>query len=263
MKEYLSIGEVSKLKGVGIKSLRYYDQLNILKPAYINGQSGYRYYTLDQMVVLDVIIMCVDLGIPLKNFSNYADEQGRLRLDQILEDGQQIAMLKARKIQSALSRMEKLSGSIRDYQAYKHNEGIYRRQIGKRNLLTAPWHGKPEDNKLFMKDVSGLFMLSMELGLTSLYQQGLIYFFKQDAVEKFVFVEVLEESEDPRVIALPAGEFACKLLPSSQIEETAEIFGYDRSALEGTYVIDVDLYDAHVDQDLYPVELQLARPLIG
>ena len=36
MKEYLTIGEVSKMKGVGIKSLRYYDRLGILKPAYIN-----------------------------------------------------------------------------------------------------------------------------------------------------------------------------------------------------------------------------------
>ncbi|UQZ36721.1 MerR family transcriptional regulator [Paenibacillus sp. PK3_47] len=263
MKEYLSIGEVSKLKGVSIKSLRYYDQLNILKPAYINEQSGYRYYTLDQMVVLDVIIMCVDLGIPLKNFSNYADEQGRLRLDKILEDGQQIAMLKARKIQSALSRMERLSGSIRDYQAYKHNKGIYQRQIGKRNMLTAPWHGNPEDNKLFMKNVSELYLLSLELGLTSLYQQGLIYFYRQDAVEKYVFVEIMEESGDLRVISLPAREYSCTLLPSSQIEETAEIFGYDRAELAGSYVIDVDLYDANVEGDTYPVELQLALPFSG
>lgn len=260
MKEYLSIGEVSKLKGVGIKSLRYYDQLNILKPAYINEQSGYRYYTLDQMVVLDVIIMCVDLGIPLKSFSNYADPEGRLRLDKILEDGQQIARMKARKIQSALGRMENLSGSIRDYQAYKHNKEIYPRQIGKRNMLTAPWHGSPEDNKLFMKEVSGLFLLSLELGLTSLYQQGLVYFYMQDRVEKYVFVEVMEESEDGRVITLPAGEYSCKLLLSSQIEETAAIFGYDRSELTGSYVVDVDLYDAYVDQDFYPVELQLAKP---
>lgn len=50
MKEYLTIGEVSKMKGVGIKSLRYYDRLGILKPAYINPDTGYRYYSIEQML---------------------------------------------------------------------------------------------------------------------------------------------------------------------------------------------------------------------
>ena len=33
MKGYLSIGKVAKLKGVSVKSLRYYDEIGILKPA--------------------------------------------------------------------------------------------------------------------------------------------------------------------------------------------------------------------------------------
>ena len=66
MKEYLTIGEVSKMKGVGIKSLRYYDRLGILKPAYINPDTGYRYYSIEQMLMLDMILLCLGLDIPLK-----------------------------------------------------------------------------------------------------------------------------------------------------------------------------------------------------
>ena len=65
MKEYLTIGEVSKMKGVGIKSLRYYDRLGILKPAYINPDTGYRYYSIEQMLMLDMILLCLGLDIPL------------------------------------------------------------------------------------------------------------------------------------------------------------------------------------------------------
>ena len=42
----LSIGALSKQTGVHIKSLRYYDSLGILRPAYVDPCSGYRYYSL-------------------------------------------------------------------------------------------------------------------------------------------------------------------------------------------------------------------------
>ena len=49
MSQYMSIGKVSKLKNVSIKSLRYYDQIGILKPAFVNTETNYRYYTEDQL----------------------------------------------------------------------------------------------------------------------------------------------------------------------------------------------------------------------
>ena len=36
-----SIGKLSTLTGVHIQSLRYYEELGILKPAYVDPQSGY------------------------------------------------------------------------------------------------------------------------------------------------------------------------------------------------------------------------------
>ena len=45
MNQYLSIGKVSKLKNVSIKSLRYYDKIGILRPAFVNAETNYSYYT--------------------------------------------------------------------------------------------------------------------------------------------------------------------------------------------------------------------------
>ncbi|MDY4307523.1 MULTISPECIES: MerR family DNA-binding transcriptional regulator [Enterococcus] len=47
--ELLSIGELAKITGVNIKSLRYYEQVGVLLPVYINPDSGYRYYSLAQV----------------------------------------------------------------------------------------------------------------------------------------------------------------------------------------------------------------------
>jgi hypothetical protein len=43
------IGVFARLAEVSIKTLRYYDEVSLLKPSYIDDWSGYRYYTLDQL----------------------------------------------------------------------------------------------------------------------------------------------------------------------------------------------------------------------
>ena len=55
MKEYYSIGEVSKIKDITIKALRYYHKVGILIPKYIDEETGYRYYSIDQFVHIDII----------------------------------------------------------------------------------------------------------------------------------------------------------------------------------------------------------------
>ena len=45
----LSIGEFSKICGVSQKTLRYYDEIGLIKPHEINPNSNYRYYSIDQL----------------------------------------------------------------------------------------------------------------------------------------------------------------------------------------------------------------------
>ena len=79
--ELLSIGEVSKMKGVGVKSLRYYERMGVLPPAYVDPDSGYRYYSMRQMVDIDIITTCIDLGIPLRELRDHMDESGTADLE--------------------------------------------------------------------------------------------------------------------------------------------------------------------------------------
>lgn len=39
-----SIGEFAKENGINPKTLRWYDQIDLLKPEYVDEQSGYRFY---------------------------------------------------------------------------------------------------------------------------------------------------------------------------------------------------------------------------
>ena len=79
MKGYLSIGKVAKLKGVSIKSLRYYDEIGVFRPAYTYPVTNYRYYKEEQLPLLDAVSLCIELGIALRDFDKYRDESGAFR----------------------------------------------------------------------------------------------------------------------------------------------------------------------------------------
>lgn len=43
------IGEFSTLTGASVKTLRYYDEINLLKPSYVDKYTNYRYYTEEEL----------------------------------------------------------------------------------------------------------------------------------------------------------------------------------------------------------------------
>ena len=59
------IGVFARLCEVSIKTLRHYDDIGLLVPAYVDDWSGYRYYTLEQLPRLYRILALKDLGFSL------------------------------------------------------------------------------------------------------------------------------------------------------------------------------------------------------
>ena len=53
-KQYFKIGEISKLFHIGMDSIRYYEEIGILKP-YRNPENNYRLYTVDDLRKLTMI----------------------------------------------------------------------------------------------------------------------------------------------------------------------------------------------------------------
>ncbi|QUH26610.1 MerR family transcriptional regulator [Serpentinicella alkaliphila] len=49
------IGDFSKMSKTTIKALRYYDEVDLLKPEYVDDFTGYRFYSTDQLVKLHYI----------------------------------------------------------------------------------------------------------------------------------------------------------------------------------------------------------------
>ena len=60
------IGEFSILQNVSIKTLRYYDEIDLFKPAITDSYTGYRYYSEEQMKEFYKISYYKDLGFSLE-----------------------------------------------------------------------------------------------------------------------------------------------------------------------------------------------------
>ncbi|MFC6180201.1 MerR family transcriptional regulator [Lactiplantibacillus daowaiensis] len=58
------ITALAKLAGVSVRTLRYYDQIGLLQPAYV-GDNGYRYYETPQVDQLQQIRLYRAMGVPL------------------------------------------------------------------------------------------------------------------------------------------------------------------------------------------------------
>ena len=83
----IKIGEFSKLAQVPIATLRYYDQMGLLKPINVDSFTGYRYYAISQLPALNRILALKGLGFSLEQIAEVLDEgltpeqmRGMLRL---------------------------------------------------------------------------------------------------------------------------------------------------------------------------------------
>lgn len=71
----LSIGDFSAITGVSIHSLRYYDEIGALVPAYVDPLNNYRYYRINQLDRILAIDICKEAGINLCTMSEFIENE--------------------------------------------------------------------------------------------------------------------------------------------------------------------------------------------
>lgn len=66
----MQINEFAKLTGVSVRTLHYYDEIDLLKPAFVDAQNGYRFYDENSLVSMQEILFYRELDFPLKSIRN-------------------------------------------------------------------------------------------------------------------------------------------------------------------------------------------------
>ena len=63
----MQIKEFAKLTGVSVRTLHYYDEIGLLKPALVDAQNGYRFYDENSLLRMQEILFYRELDFPLKS----------------------------------------------------------------------------------------------------------------------------------------------------------------------------------------------------
>ena len=104
-----SIGDMAKLCGISPRQLRYYDQIGLIKPSYRNPDTGYRYYTEDQVEMLFFLNELKNIGV-----SNDSIQRLFINRDvyQMVEELQLNLAMVEQEIQSSLARYRNIVNAL-------------------------------------------------------------------------------------------------------------------------------------------------------
>lgn len=76
-----TVGEFSQIAQVSKRLLRYYDQIDLLKPVHSDRFTGYRYYSAEQLPQLNRILALKELGLSLEQIQTIL--HGNVSADEI------------------------------------------------------------------------------------------------------------------------------------------------------------------------------------
>ncbi len=139
----IRIGDFAKIFDINIKTVRYYESIGLIIPAYVDIYSGYRYFNEDNVKRMNEIIALKELGFSLEEIKYFSEDDIKKKIrdyeEKILDIKEQIKDLK--KI------------SFKGMEALKMNKFINdERVIGKWNLLGVSINMEDAKNNIFVED---------------------------------------------------------------------------------------------------------------
>lgn len=197
--DYITIGELSKLTGVNAKSLRYYERIGVLTPAYVNPENEYRYYRYSQIQLVSSIQFFVEMDIPLTELHQFINgKNGTINLREQVSYGINSAEEKLEKIKKQISKAKEL----RDIMVHSDHVRFANRVVSNKQLkkiCAAIPISRPSPQQYY--DV--LFQLLSELkkaGIQTDCEVGMLC--KKSSAdssirEYFVFAEIPSDSKLP------------------------------------------------------------------
>ncbi len=136
MKDYFSIGELADFQQISRQTLIYYDKIGLFRPAYVDPQTGYRYYSASQIDYLDTILIMKKIGFSLKEIQEHMREfHAKKSLDAFYH---QLSVIdkKIQELNMIRSRVAHRCEQMEQAEAYAgHGDEITVEQTGEQYLL--------------------------------------------------------------------------------------------------------------------------------
>ena len=100
----MAIKEFAGMSGVSVRTLHYYDQIGLLRPASVDEQTGYRFYDENSLLRMQEVLFYRELDFPLKSIAEILASP-HYNKEEALEEQRKLLTLKK-------ERLERLIGAI-------------------------------------------------------------------------------------------------------------------------------------------------------
>jgi DNA-binding transcriptional MerR regulator/quercetin dioxygenase-like cupin family protein len=154
-----TVKQVAALSGVSVRTLHFYDETDLLKPAYV-GTNGYRFYEEPQLLTLQQILFYRELGLELKQIKQVL---GRAEFERVaaLQSHRQVLEEKLTRTRSLLGTIDKTIAHLKGRKKMTTEElfvgfsvAAGKDRFNEQIKLGGPG-GEPNDCKVSGKDTDG------------------------------------------------------------------------------------------------------------
>lgn len=262
MKNLFSIGEVSDIKAITIKALRYYHKMGILVPKYIDEQTGYRYYSIEQFIYIDIIKGCRALGTSIVELQEIFKECDMDKLLEFLQQKRLEAEENIHRMQEVIKNIDILNESVQYSRHVLDRDEIEIRYFDKRYI--AVHHCQESGSLKELLYYSDLDKIVKENNIEITMDKGIIYNVKSDEQIEPIYVfngikqnDSLEQKECIRV--LPEGNYLVLSYSEGNEEmRVQKLFEYAKQhQFKIKRFIELELYDDLFNTDSFSCQLQI------
>lgn len=82
----LTIGQFATMHGINKKTLMWYDEIGLFKPASINPENGYRCYNYYQSPILETILLLRELDVSIQEIQSFMKNRSAQNLKLLLDE---------------------------------------------------------------------------------------------------------------------------------------------------------------------------------
>ncbi|WP_055340073.1 MerR family transcriptional regulator [Paraclostridium sordellii] len=261
MKNLFSIGEVSKIKGVTIKALRYYHKMGILIPRHIDNTTGYRYYSIDQFIHIDIIKGCRELGTSIIELQDIFNKYNTDELLEFLQMKKYEAQSQIIKMKEVINNIDTLNMSVEKSKSILDNREITTSFFEKRYIITTQFKESGILKELIY--YSNLDKIIQNENVETLIERGILYnidskdniepkyafnVIKDNNIKQKEYIKVLREGNYLTLAYTKENELECK----------RKVFDYIKEKnLEVKNFIELDLLNDFFNTKSYSCQIQM------
>lgn len=257
-----SIGEVAKIKGITIKALRYYHKVGILIPKYIDDTTGFRYYSIDQFITIDIIKGCRVIG---DSIAELQEVFRKCNTDGLLE----FLKIKKHEAQENINKMKEVIANIDDINVFVehckdilNNNEVNIEVLEERYIIFSPC--KEVGSLKELLSYSDLDKVITEKNLEMTMERGIIYSFNMNGntEPKYVFNGLRQNQRievDDSVMIIPKGKYVTIAYSKDDEKESiSKIIKYIKAKnINVKSCIEVELFNDFFDTENYNCQLQM------